>query len=206
MNPFIILYRKYKNLKDWRRRNPHNTTHPENVFDHDLVEVGDKTYGGVCLIARGKQGRLKIGSYCSIAPEVSFVLNDEHPTDTFSTYPFKVKCLGQNEPEAGSKGGIVVGDDVWLGYRCTILDGVQIGQGAIVAAGAVVTKDIPPYAIVGGCPARVIKYRYEENIINQMEQVDYSCLNPCFIEDNIEMLYQPLSDENISGLLASLAR
>lgn len=73
------------------------------------------------------------------------MLSADHPTDLLSTYPYKVKLL--NQPLEGvSKGDIVVGDDVWFGFRSTIMSGVHIGQGAIIAAGAVVTKDVPPCA------------------------------------------------------------
>lgn len=80
-----------------------------------------------------------------------------------STYPFKRKLFHGGE-EAVSKGDIIVGDDVWVGYGATILSGVHIGQGAVIAAGAVVNKDVPPYAIVGGIPAKVIKYRFSESV------------------------------------------
>lgn len=83
---------------------------------------------------------LNIGSYCSIAQKVSFIMNNEHRMDTFSSYPFKHYFTKDKDPEALSKGGINIGDDVWIGFGATILDGVTIGTGAVIAARAVVTK------------------------------------------------------------------
>ena len=103
-----------------------------------------------------------IGNYISIAQNVHFLLDVEHFANHISTYPFKVKLLHSQKSESFSKGDIIIDDDVWIGYGATILSGVRIGQGAVVATGAVVTSDVPPYAIVGGVPAKVIKYRNEK--------------------------------------------
>ena len=130
-------------------------------FDIDSVEVGRGTYGGLTVQNDVKGRKLYIGSYCSIAQEVVFLLGNEHRLHTLSTFPFCAKYLGELDQDAHSRGNIIVCDDVWIGRRAMILSGVRIGQGAVVAAGAVVTKDIPPYAIVGGVPARVLKYRFQ---------------------------------------------
>ena len=97
--------------------------------------------------------KLKIGNYCSIAPDVAFMLSADHPTDLLSTYPYKVKLLNQRS-KVFQRVILLLGMMVWFGFRSTIMSGVHIGQGAIIAAGAVVTKDVPPYAIVGGVPAK----------------------------------------------------
>ncbi len=88
----------------------------------------------------------------------------------------------------------MVDDDVWIGYGATILSGVHIGQGAIVGANALVTKDIPPYAIAGGTPAKLIKYRFEERIINELLKVDFDSLTDDMIIDNIDDLYKEMTD------------
>ena len=137
---------------------------------------------------------MRIGSYCSIAQEVTFILNADHRTDTISTFPFKVKVLGESL-EGTSKGDIIVADDVWIGYRATILSGVHIGQGAVIAAGAVVTKDVPSYAIVGGVPARVIKYRFGEEVLTRLGKLDYSKLSEIWIKEHIDELYETV-DKN----------
>jgi virginiamycin A acetyltransferase len=86
------------------------------------------------------------------------MLGHDHTMLNISTYQFKAKIVKPGSLEAISKGDNTVDNDVWIGFRSTIMSGVHIGQGAVVAAGAVVTKDVPPYAIVGVVPARVIKY------------------------------------------------
>ena len=88
----------------------------------------------------------------------------------------------------------MVEDDAWIGYGATVLSGVRIGQGAVVAAGALVTKDVPAYAVVGGVPAKVIKYRFPEEICNRLQQVDYSKLTKEMVEAHLDELYAPVSE------------
>ena len=99
-----------------------------------------------------------------------------------------------NQTEATSKGDIIVDDDVWIGQRALIMSGVHIGQGAIIASGAVVTKDVPPYAIVGGVPARIIRFRFSEKIIKELLKIDYSMLSYEMIREHVDDLYLTLSD------------
>lgn len=180
-------------IKRWRVHNQHNTTKPGNFYDMECVTVGKYTYGTLNVLNWGMGQSLKIGNYCSIAQEVMFILNADHYTKHCSTFPFKVKVLGEKY-EGTSKGDIVVGDDVWLGYRSTIMSGVHIGQGAVVAAGAVVTKDVPPYAIVGGIPAKVIKYRFSPELIDELIKVDYSKLTEEMVGEHVNELYTALKD------------
>lgn len=137
-------------------------------------EIGDHTYGspGSPIIIEPEYAGLKIGKYCSIGREVLMILGNHRP-DTVSTYPFKVLCGFW--PEAKdmaddhfTKGDILIGNDVWIGARANIMSGVTIGSGAIIATAAVVTKDVPPYAIVGGNPAQVIRYRFPDKIIENL--------------------------------------
>lgn len=196
-----LIFRKFKQdvieLKikdDWRKQNSHNKTNLEFPYvNYDCIHVGKGTYGPISAIISSPISHLYIGNFCSVASEVSFVVAADHSTQNLSTYPFKTLCLGQEKGEAVSKGDIVVGDDVWIGYRATILSGVHIGQGAIVAAGAVVTKDVPPYAIVGGVPAKVIGYRFPEDIREELLKVDFSKIDEETVRNNIDKLYTPLS-------------
>jgi hypothetical protein len=93
----------------------------------------------------------------------------EHRTDLVSTYPLRTLLTGSAENvDAIDKGSITIGSDVWLGTRAVVMSGVTVQHGAVVAAGAVVTRDVPPYAIVGGVPARVIRYRFDERTIRAL--------------------------------------
>ena len=173
----------------WKMKNKHNRTYVVNNFKQDNVSVGNGTYGGLKVLDLAGERKLSVGNYCSIADEVCFILQDDHLIDNLSTYPFKVMCLHNEKNEAVSKGDIILDDDVWIGYRAIILSGVHIGQGAIIAAGAVVTKDVPPYAIVAGVPARIVKYRFSEDIIKDLEKIDFSLMTKDIIEKHIDELY-----------------
>lgn len=112
--------------------------------------------------------KLVIGRFCAIARGVKFIMNGaNHKTSGFSTYPFYIFGNGWEKATPGDdelpcKGDTVVGNDVWIGYDATIMPGVTIGHGAIVASKSVVTRDVPAYSIVGGNPAEVIRYRFAQ--------------------------------------------
>ncbi|MDX2273283.1 MAG: Vat family streptogramin A O-acetyltransferase [Cyanobacteriota bacterium] len=118
--------------------------------------------------------KLIIGRFCALSREIKFIMNGaNHKMSGFSTYPFEIFGQGwqqiQPQPhEYPFKGDTVVGHDVWIGYRSVIMPGVQIGSGAIIAANATVTKDIPPYTIVGGCPATAIRQRYPDSVVDAL--------------------------------------
>lgn len=115
--------------------------------------------------------RLVIGKFCSIACGAKFLMNGgNHTLSSLSTYPFplfKEEWEHDMKPAESwdNRGDIVIGNDVWIGYEALVLAGVTIGDGAIVGARAVVTKDVPPYAIVGGLPARVIRQRFSAGTV-----------------------------------------
>ena len=121
--------------------------------------------------------RLVVGRFCAIARGVRFVMNGaNHAVGGFSTYPFFIFGNGweraaPKEGELPYKGDTVVGNDVWLGYEALVMPGVTIGDGAIVAARSVVTADVPPYAIVGGNPARVLRMRFEPDTVARLLSV-----------------------------------
>ena len=116
--------------------------------------------------------KLIIGKFCSIASDVKFIMNGgNHRTDWFTNYPFPIFGQGWEvamPDEWPYKGDTVIGHDVWLGYGATLMPGVQVGDGAIVAAQSVVTKSVAPYAVVGGNPAREIRRRFDEATIQAL--------------------------------------
>src|SRR5436190_5941864 len=118
--------------------------------------------------------KLVIGRYCALARGVKFVMNGaNHQTSGFSTYPFFIFAGGWEAatPKPGDlpyKGDTVVGNDVWVGYDALVLPGVRIGDGAVVAARSVVTKDVPPYAVVGGNPAAVVRQRFPPEVVAEL--------------------------------------
>ena len=118
-----------------------------------------------------------------------------------STYPF-----GGDAENSVSKGDIIIDDDVWIGHHVTILTGVHVGQGVVIAAGAVVTKDVPPYAIVGGVPAKIIKYRFPDDMIKKLLMIDYSKLNDEIVENNRELFRRDIvgNPDTIDELLKVL--
>lgn len=174
-------------------------------FNPDMVKVGKGSYGELNVVSFGDKTTLTIGNYVSISEDVTFLLDVEHYTDKVSTYPFRVKILHECQFEAFSKGDIVVDDDVWIGYGATIMSGVHIGKGAVIAAGAVVVKDVPPYSIVGGVPAKVIKYRFPEDIREKVGRLTFDQLTSDKIAKHIEELYQTVDSENVNGIISRLS-
>jgi acetyltransferase-like isoleucine patch superfamily enzyme len=153
------LKRNYLNFNDEAAR-------LQNLIQQGLVSIGDFSYGNPVVYSWDEGTHLSVGKFCSIAEGVVFLLGGEHRTDWVTTYPFNV--LHKDWPTAqriyghpATKGDIVVGNDVWIGQRAIILSGVKIGDGSVVAAGSVVTQDVEPYSIVGGNPARLIRWRFE---------------------------------------------
>jgi len=133
-------------------------------------EAGHYTYGTPEVLSFGEGRKVKIGNFCSIAGGVRIFLGGNHRWDWVTTYPFSAI----DESAAGIhghpyiNGDVVIGNDVWLGLSCVIMSGVTIGDGACVAAGSVVTKDVAPYSIVGGNPAHIIRKRFTDVQIEKL--------------------------------------
>lgn len=124
--------------------------------------------------------KLQIGKFCSIACGVKFLFNSaNHTLSSLSTYPFPLffEEWGLEKKDVtkawDNKGNIIIGNDVWIGYEAVILAGVTIGDGAIIGTRAVVTKDVPPYTIVGGVPAKPIKKRFSEETISALLEIQW---------------------------------
>jgi acetyltransferase-like isoleucine patch superfamily enzyme len=157
---------------------PYLTRKPANKMpllselrNNSHVLVGRRTYGDPRIwrwVDRDGQwlgGRIEIGSFCSIADDVSIFTGGEHNSDWVTTYPVRIKYGLAGRDRDGhpkTRGDVRIGNDVWLGAECVIMSGVTIGDGAVVAARAVVTKDVRPYAIVAGVPAAEIKRRFDD--------------------------------------------
>lgn len=160
------------------------TVYLNNIVDDSSIIVGDFTiYNDFVHDPRDfqknnvlyhypiNQDRLLIGKFCSIACGAKFLFNSaNHTLNSLSNYTFPIFYEawdhGMSPAEAwDNKGDIVVGNDVWIGYEAVILAGVTIGDGAVIGARAVVTKDVPPYTIVGGVPARTIRRRFSDETI-----------------------------------------
>ncbi|CAH1667292.1 Chloramphenicol acetyltransferase [Chelatococcus asaccharovorans] len=154
------------------KRNPHNETrlHLDKLVRKHGAAIGPYSYGRPKVRFADWGARLTIGSYCSIADQVEIMLGGNHRADFVSTYPFS--AFPAQWPEApksldhqGPAGDVVIGHDVWIGSGALILPGVTIGSGAVIAARAVVSRDVPPYAVVGGVPARLIRKRFDDAAI-----------------------------------------
>ena len=189
----------------WRKKNKNNSTVPMNRFPINVVSVGKYTYGQLQILATDERYQCKIGSFCSLGPNSVFVLQADHSMHYLSTFPFKVKVLGEKN-EALSKGDIVVEDDVWIGCNCTILSGVRIGRGAVIAAGAVVTKDVAPYSIVGGNPAKHIKYRFSSDVIRKLYKIDMSKITEEIVCSNLDKFYTEIDNDNIDYIVSQLSQ
>lgn len=155
----------------------------DNVYlKNDIYTVcGEKTYDNNAIVYRWSDTPLKIGKYCSISYDVKFILDDgKHGFNQISNYPFQTNIIN-NE-----KKGIEIGNDVWIGLGSTILYGVKIGDGATIAAGSVVTKDVEPYTVVGGVPAKFIKEKCTREEAQQMQKIAWWDWEQETIEDRVE--------------------
>lgn len=124
--------------------------------------------------------RLTIGKFCSIACGAKFIFTSaNHKLGSLSTYPFPLFFEEWELDKANvtdswdNKGDIVIGNDVWIGYEAVIMQGVTIGDGAIIGTRAVVTKDVPPYTIVGGIPAKTIRKRFSDEVISRLLEIKW---------------------------------
>jgi virginiamycin A acetyltransferase len=138
--------------------------------------------------------RLIIGKFCALARGTTFIMNGaNHKLDGFSTYPFQIFGNGWDRvtPQPGElpyKGDTVIGNDVWIGYEAVVMPGVQVGDGAIIAAKSVVVNDVLPYTIVGGNPAKQIRQRFENDVIQELIEVAWWNWDIAKITRNLEKI------------------
>ncbi len=147
------------------------------TYGNSLITVGRFTYGYYNLRVLWADGQpLSIGNFCSFGGAITIYLGGNHHAEWMTTYPFGgiyQDCLGYFDIEnvEMSKGPVVIGNDVWIADYVTILSGVTIGDGAVVASNSVVTKDVEPYTMVGGNPAKFIRYRFEKDICDLLQKL-----------------------------------
>ena len=174
--------------KIYPRSQGHSTVYLQNVVTDPSITVGAyTTYDDFVRDPRDFQKnnvlyhyavnreKLVIGKFCSIACGAKFLFNSaNHALGSLSSYPFPIffeewDLTVENIPRAwDNKGNVVVGNDVWIGYEAVVLAGVTIGDGAVIGARAVVTHDVPPYAIMGGVPAKLIRKRFDDDTIQSL--------------------------------------
>lgn len=172
------------------------------------IRVGAFTYGHRKITIRewGEGANLTIGKFCSIANGVVVMLGGNHRVDWITTYPFghiHQDILGGTDIVGHpiSKGDVMIGHDVWLGSRCSIMSGISIGTGAVVAANSSLSQDVPPYTIVGGNPAKPIKQRFPDEIVSLLLELRWWDLDPEIIREIAPELSQTPSIEGLRSLI-----
>jgi len=159
----------------------------KNIIKNPNIIVGDYTYyddfedvanfeKNVKYLFDFTGDKLIIGKFCMIASDVTFIMNGaSHLADSISTYPFAIFGHDWSNAMEGktypTKGNTIIGNDVWIGYDVTIMPGVNIGDGSIIGTKSVVTKDVAPYSIVGGNPAKEIRKRFSDEVIQELLQI-----------------------------------
>ena len=195
------IWYKILNKLGFKIRKNISAEYTNKKIRYEKYEIGDYTYGNPIIWDWYDGTKLKIGKYCSIADDVNIILGGNHRTDWISTFPFECFSEFQDinntiEGHPNSKGNVVIENDVWIGNGATILSGLKIGNGACIGAMSVVTKDVSPYSIVAGNPAKHIKYRFEEKEINKL--LDISWWD--WPEEKVKKNIQKLSSSNIESL------
>lgn len=154
-------------IKDWlhARRKPVNLAQRFARYP-----IGRGSYGGLMLYDRDATSGFSMGAWCSVGDRVQVFLNPDHRKDWVTTYPFPAFMpeLAHIAGQSRTRGDVHIGNDVWIGAEAMILSGVTIGDGAIIAARAVVTRDVPAYAIVAGVPARKVGQRFDDAVIARL--------------------------------------
>jgi len=183
---------------------PYLTDYLAQNYPEMPYEVGEYSYGTPQILEWGEGKTLRVGKFCSIGPETVIYLGGNHRSDWVTTFPFTaldpVAAGIRGHPQ--SRGDVVIGHDVWMGRGASILSGVKVGHGACIAAHAVVTKDVPPYSIVAGNPATIIRYRFTERQIKKLLEISWWNLPIA----EIRALYPKLLSSSIDDFIAAAER
>ncbi|MBE6021954.1 MAG: CatB-related O-acetyltransferase [Cellulosilyticum sp.] len=202
--------------KIYPRSGDNQTVYLNQVITRENIQVGEYTmyndfFNNPCDFEKNNvlyhypvnQDKLIIGKYCSIACGAKFIFTSaNHSKQSLSNYPFPIffeewGLKGEEITRAwDNKGDIVIGNDVWIGYEAIIMQGVTIGDGAIIGTRAVVTKDVPPYGVVGGVPAKLIKKRFDADTIERLLEIQWwnweaakvKAYLPAIMEGNVRQL------------------
>lgn len=164
--------------------------------------IGTASYGLPIVHDSHRLTTLKIGAYCSIANNVQIFLGGQHCINSVSSYPFPFffqmdEMYKEKSLKTDSRGDVVIGSDVWLCANCIILSGVTIGHGAVIANGAVISRDVEPYAVMAGNPAKQIKWRFDEATRNALLESAWWE----WPEDEISKIMEKLCSEDTTDLL-----
>ena len=163
------------------------------------AKVGRHTYGNITLV--GEESRLEVGGFCSIGIGCVVFIGQYHRSDFVTTYPFNRLGYWQAEELTGhptSKGDVFIENDVWIGMGVSILSGVTIGDGAVIGTRSVVTKDVEPYSFVAGNPARHIRHRFSQNVIDKLLKIRWWDWDDERIKEAIPWLFDSDMAEFIS--------
>jgi acetyltransferase-like isoleucine patch superfamily enzyme len=175
----------------------------EKLIKKGVVEYGEYTYGTPNIqFDKYSKSKIKIGKFCSIAENVTIFNGSNHNTDWISTYPFRIMFDMDKKFKDGhpaTKGDVIIGNDVWIGQSVTIYSGVNIGDGAIIAGNSVVIKNVESYSIVGGSPAKFIKYRFTEKQIDHLKAIKWWYWDIKKIKNAVPLLCTPDIDEFINA-------
>lgn len=172
-----------------------NNDSPEHFYEHILHHyefLGDK---------------LIIGKFCAIAEGVTFIMNGaNHRMDGLTSYPFNIFGGGWEKvtptlDQLPFKGNTVIGNDVWIGQQVTVMPGITIGDGAIIASNSTVTKNVEPYSIVGGNPARLIRKRFSDKLIGLLSKVQWWNWDEHKLFQHLELLVSGCDEEELQRLL-----
>jgi len=180
--------------------------HTKDLYPEKPYIIGDHTYGEPYVHDWGDGGNLIIGKYSSISINVHILLGGNHYLDRVTTYPFHSLAAERGDiwqeaidlnSDRWSKGDVVIGNDVWLGLNTTILSGIKIGDGAVVAAGSIVTRDVEPYTVVAGNPAKPIKKRFNDYEIQKLLELAWWNWDDKKVTSNLKLL----TSKNIYDLI-----
>jgi len=165
------------------------------------IEVGRGTYGNPKVRSWGEGAALKIGAFCSIAEDVTILLGGEHRMEWVTTYPFNVKWDAARHITGHpvTRGDVVIGNDVWIGFGAMILSGVTIGDGAVIGARTLVMKNVPPYAIAAGHPAVVVRKRFDDATIDRLLKIRWWD----WPDEKIERFLPRLLNSDLEAFLAA---